>query len=239
MAIRLDKFLADMSVGTRSEVRKYITKGRVKIAGVIVKKADLKIDEQTIVYLDDEPIQYVIHEYYLLNKPQGYVTATVDQRWPVVMDLIHPIRKDVTPVGRLDKDTEGCLLFTNDGALAHLLLSPKAHVQKVYYAKLEQPLPVDAKERFAQPMEFKEFISQPADFQQVDDHSGYLTIAEGKFHQVKRMFERIGCTVTYLQRVRFGPLDLTDLPLGEYRALTKDEIEKLKAETEQVSLENN
>jgi len=232
MAIRLDKYLADMSIGTRSEVKKLISKGHVKIDGVVVKKSDMKVDENTIVYLDDEPISYVSFEYYLLNKPQGYVTATEDSCWPVVMDLVNTIRKDVSPVGRLDKDTEGCLLLTNDGQLAHILISPRAHVEKVYYAEVDKPLPADAKERFAQPMEFKEFISLPAQYERITDTSAYLTVHEGKFHQVKRMFEKIGCTVTFLKRVKFGPLDLTDLPTGEYRELTEEEIEQLKQFTE-------
>lgn len=232
MAIRLDKYLADMSIGTRSEVKKLVAKGHVKIDGQVVKKSDIKIDENTIVYVDDQPISYVSYEYYLLNKPQGYVTATEDKACPVVMDLVNPIRKDLAPVGRLDKDTEGCLLITNDGMMAHILISPKAHVEKVYYAEVDKPLPIDAEERFAQPMVFKEFTSLPAKYERISDTSAYLTVHEGKFHQVKRMFEKVGCTVTFLKRVKFGPLDLTDLPVGEYRELTEQEIEILKSFTE-------
>ena len=226
--MRLDKFLADMQFGTRSEVKKLIQKGHVTIDEKVIKKADFKVNEDDIVYVDDIPVQYVSYEYYVLNKPAGFICATQDNSHPVVMELIPTIRKDLSPVGRLDKDTEGVLLITNDGDLNHRLLAPKSHVDKKYYVETDACIPSDAKEIFSKPMVFEEFTSQPAEFESIDDTSAYLTIHEGKYHQVKRMFERIGCIVTYLKRVEFGPITLDGLDIGEYRELSDEEIEELK-----------
>ena len=226
--MRLDKFLADLKFGTRSEVKNLIKKGHVQIGDEIIKKADYKVDENTIVYVDDEPVQYVQYEYYLLNKPAGYLSATEDFYQPVVMELIDSKRKDLAPVGRLDKDTEGVLLISNDGQLTHQLLSPKNHVEKTYYAQLDVPLPLNATELFSKPMEFQDFTSSPAKLEPISETEAYLTIHEGKFHQVKRMFEKVGCTVTYLERVKFDILTLEGLERGESRPLTTSEIEQLK-----------
>ena len=226
--MRLDKFLADLQYGTRSEVKALIKKGRVQIDGKVIKKADYQVDENTTVYVDETPVTYVQYEYYLLNKPAGYLSATEDLYQPVVMELIHSKRKDLAPVGRLDKDTEGVLLISNDGQLAHRLLSPKYHVDKTYYAELDADLPQDAVELFSKPMEFKEFTSAPAILKPVDPRSAFVTIHEGKYHQVKRMFEKIGCNVTYLERTQFDQLTLDGLQRGEYRELTPSEIQRLK-----------
>ena len=225
--MRLDKFLADMGYGTRNEIKKMIRKGFVEIDGQVIKKADTNVDESTIVYFDGERIEYIAYEYYLLNKPAGYVTATKDNAHPVVMELIESVRKDLVPVGRLDKDTEGVLLITNDGDLNHALLSPRRHVDKTYYVETERPLPDMAKQIFSESIHFEDFISKPADYEQINDTSAYLTIHEGKYHQVKRMFEYIGCPVTYLKRIRFGNLTLDGLEIGEYRSLTEKEIDQL------------
>ena len=228
LIMRLDKFLADLQFGTRSEVKNLIKKGRVSIEGTIIKKADYKVDETTTVYVDDEPVTYVQYEYYLLNKPAGYLSATEDLYQPVVMELIHSKRKDLAPVGRLDKDTEGVLLISNDGQLAHRLLSPKYHVDKTYYAKLDAKLPDNAAELFAKPMVFEDFTSAPAILKSIDETSAMVTIHEGKYHQVKRMFEKVGCTVTYLERTQFDQLTLDGLERGEYRELTPEEVQRLK-----------
>ncbi len=227
MAMRLDKFLADMQLGTRSEVKKLIQKGHVVIGNQIIKKADYKVNENTIVYVDDMPIDYVSYEYYILNKPAGYICATEDATHPVIMDLIPTIRKDLSPVGRLDKDTEGLIIITNDGELNHRLLSPKNHVDKTYYVEVDKDIPENAQEIFSQPMEFEEFTSLPAKYENITSTSAYLTIHEGKYHQVKRMFEKIGCTVTFLKRIQFGPLTLDGLDTGSYRSLTPEELEAL------------
>ena len=226
--MRLDKFLADLKYGTRSEVKTLIKKGHVQIDGQIIKKADYKVDENTIVYVDDQPVQYVQYEYYLLNKPAGYLSATEDLYQPVVMELIDSKRKDLAPIGRLDKDTEGVLLISNDGQLAHRLLSPKYHVDKTYFARVDTKIPDHAIETFAQPMAFEEFTSAPAKLEPINDTEAYLTIHEGKFHQVKRMFEKIGCTVIYLERVRFDCLTLDGLERGAYRELTTEELKHLQ-----------
>ena len=227
MEMRLDKFLADMQIGTRSEVKKLIQKGHVSINDQIVKKVDTKVDEETIVYVDGLRVDYVSYEYYLLNKPAGFLSATQDSHYPVVMELVPCIRKDVGIVGRLDKDTEGLLLLTNDGELNHRLLSSKNHVLKKYYVQVDTDIPDNAEDVFSKPIVFEEFTSLPAEFEYIDNRSAYLTICEGKYNQVKRMFEKIGCTVTYLKRVQFGSLTLDGLESGQYRTLTEGEIKDL------------
>lgn len=227
--MRLDKFLADMSFGTRKEVKQLLKEKRVQINGKIITKADFKVSFEDEIYVDDELIEYVEYEYLILNKPQGYVCALEDRRYPVIMELIESIRKDLVPVGRLDVDTEGLILITNDGQLNHKLLSPKSHVDKTYYVEVDTVIPEDAVDIFAKPMDLDDFITQPAKLEIIDETSANLTICEGKFHQVKRMFEKVGCTVTYLRRDQFGPLTLSDLELGEFRDLTEEEIELLKS----------
>lgn len=228
MAVRLDKFLSHMGYGTRNEVKNIIKNGWVTIDGETIKKADFQVKEDQTVYVDDVPVSYVRYEYYILNKPAGYVSATEDNVYPTVMELIPSIRNDLYPVGRLDLDTEGLLLVCNDGQLTHELLSPKKHVLKKYYVEFEGTLPENAIDIFAQPMDLDDFVTKPAQLEVLDQDKAYLTISEGKFHQVKRMFQKVGCEVTYLQRVCFGPLELKDLEIGQARVLTPEEIELLK-----------
>lgn len=226
--MRLDKYLAHMGYGTRKEVKEIIKKGLVVIDEQVIKSPNQKVDEDTVVIVDGMPLQYVEYEYYLLNKPSGYLSATEDAHYPTVMDLVFCIRKDCAPVGRLDLDTEGLLLITNDGQLAHQLLSPKHHVPKKYYVEVENKLPENAKELFSQPMVFEDFTSSPAEYEAIDENHATLIIHEGKYHQVKRMFEKIGNPVKYLKRIEFGFLNLDGVPIGEYRELTTDEIKQLK-----------
>lgn len=228
LAVRLDKFLSHMGYGTRNEVKNIIKNGWVTIEGKTIKKADFQVKEDQTVYVDDVPVSYVRYEYYILNKPAGYVSATEDILHPTVMELIPSIRNDLYPVGRLDLDTEGLLLVCNDGQLTHELLSPKKHVLKKYYVEFEGTLPENAVEIFAQPMDLDDFVTKPAKLEVLDQDKANLTISEGKFHQVKRMFLKVGCEVTYLQRVCFGQLELKDLEIGQARALTPEEIELLK-----------
>lgn len=233
--IRLDKFLADMGRGTRSQIREMAKKGRIFINGQPVKKTDLKVDpERDAVAVDGQPVAYVTHEYYMLHKPAGVVTATEDNLHRTVMDLLETARKDLFPVGRLDIDTEGLLLITNDGELAHQLLSPKKHVDKVYFARVAGALPEDAAQRMAEGMTLRDGTPVlPAELA-IDGTDGNetlvrLTIREGKFHQVKRMFEALGCRVTYLKRLSMGPLALDpELPCGAARPLTEQEIQAVK-----------
>ena len=231
--MRLDKYLADMGCGTRTQVKDAIKKGRVSINDEKIKSPETKIDiETTIVYMDGQPISYVQTEYYMLNKPQGVVSATEDRKYKTVIDLIDDkSRKDLFPVGRLDIDTEGLLLITNDGDLAHRLLSPKKHVDKTYYVELDSKIPANAKEEMLEGITLEEeFKTMPATLELLNETTCYLTIREGKFHQVKRMFEYFGCTVTYLKRISMGPLTLDEtLKVGEYRLLTKEELLQLKS----------
>lgn len=236
--IRLDKYLSEMGVGTRQEVKKMIRKGQIKIDGYVVLKPEVKVDEiKQTVYVDDQPVIYEKYEYYLLNKPQGVISATEDSCERTVLDLISSKkRRDLFPVGRLDKDTEGLLLITNDGGLAHKLLSPKKHVDKTYYAEVEGRVTEEIVRIFANGVnignEENEEWTLPAKLNVLQSEASSkvrLTIQEGKFHQVKRMFQAVGMKVTYLKRETMGPLMLDkDLNPGEYRKLTKAELELLQ-----------
>jgi len=235
--IRLDKFLADMGIGTRQEVKKYMKQGRVAIDGEIVKKPETKVDtDKSKVYFDGKEVAYAEYEYYMLHKPAGVISATEDNHCETVIDLIESKkRKDLFPVGRLDKDTEGLLLITNDGALAHRLLSPKKHVDKCYYAKIQGKVTIEDVEAFAKGVnigtEDAEEWTMPGEL--VIVNSGEiseirLTIQEGKFHQVKRMFQAVGKEVIYLKRERMGTLILDEsLAPGDYRELTDEELKNL------------
>ena len=235
--IRLDKYLADMSIGTRQEVKKYIRQGRVKINEDIIKKPEYKIreDEDKITF-DGAPVAYETFEYYMLNKPAGVISATEDKRDKTVLDLIkEKKRKDLFPVGRLDKDTEGLLLITNDGALAHRLLSPKKHVDKCYYAEISGGVTEDDvrvfKERLNIGTQEDPEWTMPAELKILEKGTVSrirLTIREGKFHQVKRMFLAVGKEVVYLKRERMGALVLDEeLAPGEYRKLTDSELKSI------------
>lgn len=234
MKLRLDKYLAEMGYGTRSEVKKCIAKGQVCINDVIIKKPEFKLDikEDSVVF-QGQPVCYTAFEYYMLNKPAGVVSATEDTRETTVIDLIRTKqRQDLFPVGRLDKDTEGLLLITNDGALAHRLLSPKKHVDKTYYAKINGVVTDEDVCAFANGLDIgDEKPTLPAELQILksgETSEIELTIQEGRFHQVKRMFRARGKKVMYLKRLRMGTLSLDKaLQPGEYRKLTKKEIEEL------------
>lgn len=232
--IRLDKYLADMGIGTRTEVKKYVRQGKVKIDGKTTTHPEEKvdIDLQTVFYLD-KAVCYEKFEYYMLNKPSGVVSATIDGKDKTVLDLISDKkRKDLFPVGRLDKDTEGLLLITNDGELAHRLLSPQKHVDKVYYAKIKGIVTEDDVKQFSQGLSIGQGeTSKPATLEILS--SGEISeirliIQEGKFHQVKRMFQAVEKEVIYLKRLSMGTLVLDEnLPSGAYRPLTREEIEQL------------
>lgn len=236
--MRLDKYLAEMGIGTRQEVKKQIRQGSVSVNGTIVKAADTKIDEtRDEILADGRLVSYVSYEYYMLNKPAGVISATEDRKDTTVLDLIkEKKRKDLFPVGRLDKDTEGLLLITNDGDLAHRLLAPKKHVDKVYYAKIRGKVTEEDIKQFENGLnigtEDKPEMTRPAGLEileSAEESQIRLTIHEGKFHQVKRMFLAVGKEVTYLKRERMGTLCLDkNLKPGEYRLLTKEEIENVR-----------
>lgn len=231
--LRLDKFLTAVGAGSRSEVKNYIKAGKVSVDGNIVKKADTKVDTAlNEVSLNGKALKYVEYVYYMLNKPQGVVSATTDNLSVTVIDLIkHNKHLDLFPVGRLDKDTEGLLLITNDGELAHNLLSPKKHINKKYYVELDGVVTKEKAELLSEGINLEdEFTTLPATVEFTgDDRKVFITIQEGKFHQVKRMFKAVGLNVTYLKRISMGSLELDkELPIGKYRELTIDELKNLK-----------
>lgn len=235
--IRLDKYLSEMSVGTRSEVKQMIRKGQVSVNGAVSKKPEQKVDaEKDHIEVNGTEVSFVSEEYIMLHKPAGVVSATKDNHDQTVLDLIkEKKRNDLFPVGRLDKDTEGLLLLTNDGALAHQMLSPKKHVDKTYYATIQGRVTDEDVEAFFKGLDIgEEKLTMPAKLviEKADAISEIrVTIQEGKFHQVKRMFEAVGKKVLYLKRLTFGPLVLDEtLRPGEYRYLTEEEIRDLKGE---------
>lgn len=238
--IRLDKYLAKMSVGSRSQVKQMIRKGQVCINGEIVKKAEQKVAiGRDVVSVDQKEISFVPYEYYMMYKPAGVVCATQDTKDKTVLDLIQDTKnKDLFPAGRLDKDTEGLLLLTNDGQLAHQLLSPKKHVDKTYYAKIQGKVTQEDINIFANGMDIgekKKTLPAKLEILSSDAVSEIMiTIQEGKFHQIKRMFEVVNKKVLYLKRMRFGPLVLDkSLKPGQYRNLTKAEIQMLKGDNDE------
>lgn len=237
--LRLDKYLSDMNIGSRSEIKIWIRKGRVSVNDLPCRKPEQKVSTDDTITFDGQKIIYEKYLYYMLNKPAGVVSATEDKKDRTVLDLIQTIkRKDLFPVGRLDKDTEGLLLITNDGDLAHRLLSPKKEVPKVYYARIEGRVTDDDVTAFQSGIsigEAKPCLPAKLEIQISDDISEInLTIYEGKFHQVKRMFEAVGKEVIYLKRIAMGGLSLDPtLKSGDYRRLTIDELNNLGRITSQ------
>jgi 16S rRNA pseudouridine516 synthase len=232
--IRLDKYLADMGLGTRTEVKKDIKRGRISVNQEIIKSPEYKIDIQTdVVLADGKEIAYEKMVYYMLNKPQGVVSATEDRRDRTVLELIQEKkRKDLFPVGRLDKDTEGLLLITNDGELAHNLLAPKKHVDKKYFVRLKNALSEENRKHLEEGVDIGEDkLTMPSQVFLLNEEKNEveIIIREGKFHQIKRMFHAVENEVVFLKRLSMGSLVLDEnlLP-GEYRLLTPEEIVRLK-----------
>lgn len=238
--IRLDKYLADAGIGTRSQVKEILKKNRVYVNDAVAKKGDIKIDTDIdVVALDGKAIGYQEYEYFMLNKPQGVVSATKDPRDKTVVELItENKRRDLFPVGRLDKDTEGLLIITNDGKLANNLLAPGKHVDKKYYVEVSGNVTEETVEYFKTGVDIgDEEITLPAKLEILKvDVAGEnttsacnITIMEGRYHQIKRMFKACDMEVLYLKRLSMGPVSLDeDLPLGGYRKLTEEEIKSLK-----------
>lgn len=247
-AMRLDKFLSEMMPGSRSQVKALIRSGQVSVNGSIVKSPEQKVDEtKDLIRVQGEELTYRKYVYYMLNKPAGVVSATRDNVSRTVLELLKDTdrRLDLFPVGRLDKDTEGLLLLTNDGELAHRLLSPKKHVDKTYHVTAAQPMSAQDLRRLEEGVDIgEERLTRPATvrtFPAKEENAGIevmegrlpeneilLTIQEGKFHQVKRMLSAVGNSVTALKRVSFAGLLLDpSLQPGEYRELTMQEVERL------------
>ena len=249
--MRLDKFLSGMGAGTRTEIKKAVKAGLVTVDGAVAKDPGMHVGEDSAVTYRGEPVVYEEFVYYMMNKPAGVISASEDSREETVVDLIdEQKRRDLFPAGRLDRDTEGLLLITNDGGLAHRLLSPKHHVDKKYYAEVSGTVTEDDVQAFADGLVLPDGLEcLPAKlevltagtYEASSDETApedevlvtsevEVVIQEGKFHQIKRMFAARGMEVLYLKRLTMGPLELDEsLAPGEYRRLTDEELQALKA----------
>lgn len=230
---RLDKVISATGKKSRREVKDMVRQGRILVDGKIAAAADMKVDPLLAeILLDGEPLCYEKFTYIMLHKPAGVLSAVEDRKQKTVLDLLPPElqKRGLSPVGRLDKDTEGLLLLTNDGELTHKLLSPKYHVDKVYYAKVDGCLERADIEVFAAGMTLGDGLEcLPAGLEILSDSEALVTLHEGKFHQVKRMLAARGKPVLYLKRLRMGPLYLDEnLPCGAYRPLHEEEIKSLR-----------
>lgn len=228
--MRLDKMLAHLGLGTRAQVKSLLAKGHVSLDGVLARDGALHVKEGTPLVVDGQTLVYLRFHYIMMNKPQGVISATQDQK-ATVLDLLPPLylASGCAPVGRLDKDACGLLLITNDGALTHRLLSPKKEVKKTYEVTVEGAFTQEDVARFAIGLDLGDFTSKPA-LLEILESSGhaYVTVTEGKFHQVKRMCAAVGKPVLTLKRLSMGPLVLDEtLSAGAYRALTQEEKRSL------------
>lgn len=233
MLIRLDKWLSEKTTLTRSEAKDALKKGKVLVNGEALKDPSKKLNTETDeVVFDGNKLEYEEHVYFVLNKPADYVTSTSDADGINVMSLLKgEVIKNLFPVGRLDKDTEGLLLITDDGELSHRLLSPKKHVKKTYYVECLSNISDTSLEELKNGVDIGDDTpTNKAEVSRVSDNVINLTITEGRYHQVKRMLEAVGNKVTYLKRLSFGNLSLDELDIkpGEYKKLTEDEIDNLK-----------
>jgi 16S rRNA pseudouridine516 synthase len=235
---RLDKVLSNLGAGSRKEVKIMVKRGLVKVDGQRVKDSGMQIDpEKAFVEVDGKILSYRKFVYLMMNKPVGVVSATFDNYDETVIDLLDEEHKifEPFPVGRLDKDTVGLLLITNDGDMNHRLIAPKWHVDKVYYAEINKPVNDEDIKKFKEGVVLEDgykCMSAKLEILAADENGSevYVTVQEGKFHQVKRMFKSVGKEVVYLKRVSFGPIKLDEgLPEGEYRELTEEEVEILRA----------
>lgn len=234
--LRIDKILSNIGYGSRAEIKKYCKQGMISVNGKNINNPGIQVEpENDKILFNGEEVNYREFVYIMLNKPDGYISATFDKHDPIVLDLIDSSYYvfEPFPVGRLDKDTEGLLVLTNDGQLAHRVLSPKKHVPKTYYAKIEGIVTKEDVVAFSKGVTLDDgYETMPSQLKilKSDEISEIeLTIHEGKFHQVKRMFESVGKKVVYLKRLSMGKLELDkNLELGEYRELTEDEIKLLE-----------
>ena len=230
-SIRLDKYLADMGVGSRRDVKSILKAGRVKVNSVTMTEAEAKIDtESDYVELDGKRIGYEEYRYYMLNKPAGVISATKDKLSDTVIEILKGENtKDLFPVGRLDKDSEGLLIISNDGKFAHNVLSPAKHVDKTYFVRIDKKPNEEEISRIENGIDIgDDKPCLPAKVEVISDDEAYITISEGRFHQVKRMFQAVGINVTYLKRISMGALKLDEnLAPGEYKKLSKEEINEV------------
>lgn len=229
--MRLDKFLANMGVGTRSEVKQLLKKGSVKVNQNIVKLPKLHVNPNSDeIMVNDEVVSYIDKVYIMLNKPKGYISATEDEVHPAIIDLIPEYAHlNIFPVGRLDKDTEGLLLVTNDGQFNHEVMNPNKHVSKTYEVYSKHPITQFDIDKFKSGIELSDGKLKPAILKKVDNYVSHVTIYEGKYHQVKRMFHSIENEVLELKRIKIAQLELDhNLDLGSYRLLTQIDFDNLK-----------
>lgn len=230
--IRLDKFFTETATLSRSEASKAIKRGEVLVDGKVFKKPDLKIDEEkSVVTLNGERIVYKKYVYIMLNKPEGVVSATEDKLQKTVLDLLPEKyqKMGLFPCGRLDKDTLGLVLLTNDGVTAHKLLAPKKHVSKVYFFKCAEPLEKENEHKIENGILLKDgYVTKPCKIHMKEKVEGYIELTEGKYHEIKRMLGAVGNKITFLERVNFGPLELDkNLKRGEWRELSENEIKQI------------
>ena len=231
--MRLDKFVADAAAFTRSEARKAIKSGAVRYEDKIIKDISYQVDEDAHIFVNGEEVTYKKYIYIMMNKPQGVVSATEDKKQKTVLSLLPEAfsRYDLFPAGRLDIDTVGFLLLTNDGALAHNLLSPNKNTGKTYFVRLEKSISDDEIASLEKGVDIGECITKEAKVKRVSENEINLTITEGKFHQIKRMAKAVGNNVIYLKRLSYGTLFLDEsLKEGEYRFLTDEEVKLLAIE---------
>ena len=234
--MRLDKLLAHMGYGSRKDVKKLIRKGYVRVNDEVVTDDDMQVNEEIDdIIIFDEEVEYSKNVYIMMNKPQGYICANYSNNEQIIFDLLIDVPyQGLFTVGRLDKDTEGLLLITNDGALCHNLLSYKYHVEKTYYLEYDGEINQNKINKLEEGLEIEDYVTKPAKFKDLGEHKALLTICEGKYHQVKLMMNKVGCEVTFLKRIKFGPLSLDEgLKLGEFRYLTEEEIKVLKSNLKQ------
>ena len=234
--LRLDRWLVTLGVGSRSEMQKLIRKGGVKVNGAMVKDPGAQVDENTAeLTVNGTPVDGRLTRHVMLHKPAGLLTAARDKKQPTVMDLLPDVYNAIgcMPVGRLDKDTTGLLFLTTDGELNHRLLSPGRHVDKTYLAEVDGPLDASHVAAFAEGLHLSDFDAQPARLEIIAPKTGRVTVHEGKFHQIKRMFTAVGREVTKLHRETFGSLTLDpNLPEGQWRELTDEELASLYSDAQ-------
>ena len=230
--MRIDKYISNSTPYSRKELKVFFKKGQVRVNGEVVTDIGRHIDEDTAeVFLGTEKVEYARFTYLMLNKPAGYISATYDKKFPVVTDLVPEKYQhiDLFPIGRLDMDTVGLLVLTNDGDLAHRLLVPKSHVPKTYFVRAKVPLSDEGIKNFEAGVDLGDFVTIPAKVKKLNQTEALLTIYEGKYHQVKRMYEAVDNEVIYLKRVTMGALNLDEsLEEGHMRPLTDEEIKLME-----------
>uniref|UniRef100_A0A2P2IC36 16S rRNA pseudouridine(516) synthase n=1 Tax=Hirondellea gigas TaxID=1518452 RepID=A0A2P2IC36_9CRUS len=224
--MRLDKYLTECGLGSRSDVKKILKNREIKVNKKIEYTPKFNVSSDDEILYKGKLIEYKVTRYYIMNKPAGYITATEDKKHKTVMEILPDwvIKKKLFPVGRLDKDTEGLLLFTNDGPISHELLSPKKHVDKIYYVEAEKIITDESIKNLEKGVDIGGYTTKPSKCERIDIDKINLTISEGRFHQVKKMFHSIDNSVIYLKRIKFANLKLMDMKIGDVCEVNKEDI---------------